>query len=170
LINKYIPSIYIFIFFFYISFPDFETRFRQSIEADLGRVVAKVSSQINPSSSVKITEKKKEKKKEKKTSQEEPSDQRDNSTQDTPVEMFNAEKPRDKKKKKKKLKKTYSASTTTIPEVSTLNEQLGRPQDAINEKPQDPPQHQNSNPNNESSNSCLQPPPIKVIPKFLFSI
>jgi hypothetical protein len=82
--------------------------------------------------------------------------------------MLDVEKPRDKKKKK--LKRASSASTTTIPEISTLNEQLGRPQDAINEKPQDPPQHQNSNPNNESSNSCLQPPPIKVIPKFLFSI
>jgi hypothetical protein len=77
---------------------NFNVCFRQNIDADLGRVIAKVSSQINPSTSMKVAEKKKEKKKDKRASQEEPSEQKDNSTQATPIEVLNVEKPKDKKK------------------------------------------------------------------------
>jgi hypothetical protein len=147
---------------------NFNVCFRQNIDADLGRVIAKVSSQINPSTSMKVAEKKKEKKKDKRASQEEPSEQKDNSTQATPIEVLNVEKPKDKKKKKK-LKKANSASTTTNPEAPVLNEQLGNPQDANTDKLQDPLQEKISEQNNESSNSCLQPPPVKVSsnPPFL---
>jgi hypothetical protein len=103
-----------------------------------------------------------EKKKKKKTSQDKPTKQKDGATQDTPVEVPNAEKPKDKKKKKK-LKKACSASTTTIPEAPVLNEQLGNPHDANTDKLQDPPQEKTSEQNNESSNSCLQTPPVKVL-------
>jgi hypothetical protein len=111
---------------------------------------------------VKVTEKK-----EKKTSQDKPTEQKDNATQDTPVEVPSVEKPKDKKKKKK-LKKAYSASTTTNPEAPVLNEQLGNPQDANTDKLQDPPQEKISEQNNESSNSCLQPPPVKVSSNTFF--
>jgi hypothetical protein len=69
------------------------------------------------------------------------------------------------------LKNAHSTSAATIPEASTLNEPLGNPKDAINDVPQDPPQEKISDQNNESSNSCLQPPSIKVflrIPFFLY--
>jgi hypothetical protein len=140
---------------------NFNVCFRQNIDADLGRVIAKVSSQINPSTSMKVAEKKKEKKKDKRTSQEEPSEQKDNSTQATPVEVLNVEKPKDKKKKKK-LKKANSASTTTILDAPVLDEQLGNPQGANIDKLQDPPKEKISEQNNESSNSCLRPPSVKV--------
>jgi hypothetical protein len=113
---------------------------------------------------VKVTEKKKEKKKEKRTNQEEPAEQQDNTTQDIPIETHNAEKPKDNKKKKK-LKKAYSTSTTIVPEVSSLNEQLGNPKGANTDKLQGPPQEKISEQHNDSSNSCLQPPPIKVLSK-----
>jgi hypothetical protein len=157
-----------FFLFIYIFGLNFNICFRQNIEADLGRVIAKISSQINPTTSAKVTKKKKEKKKEKKTSHNEPAEQKDKATQDIPVEAPSVEKPKDKKKQKK-LKKAHSTSTTIVPEVSLLNEQPGgNPQGTNNDEPQGPSQEKISEHNNESSNSCLQPPPIKVFSK-LFS-
>jgi hypothetical protein len=115
---------------------------------------------------VKATEKKKEKKKGKKHSEEETMEQKENATQDTPVGAPDAEKLKDKKKKKK-LRKAHSTSTTTVPEVSTFDQQLGNPQGANNDKLQGPPQEKIFEQHNESSNSCLQPPPVKVLSKPL---
>jgi hypothetical protein len=147
---------------------DFETLFRQNIGDDLGKVIAKVSRQIDPSASVKVIEKKK---KEKKQNEEDPKEQEDNAARNAPVGASDAvegpEKPKDKKKKKK-LKKMHSISTTNVSEVSMLEEQLDSPQGANNDKPQDPPQEKVFEHNNESSNSCLQPPPVKVLSKSLF--
>jgi hypothetical protein len=157
-----------FLLFIYIFGPDFNISFRQNIDADLGRVIAKVSSQINPTPSARVKEKKEEKQKEKKTSRNEPTEQKDNVTQDTPVEAPSVEKPKDKKKKKR-LKKAHSTSTSTAPEGSMFNEQPGGPQGANNTEPQGPPQEKLSGHNNESSNSCLQPLPVKVVSKpFLY--
>jgi preprotein translocase subunit SecF len=128
-----------FLLFIYIFGLNFNICFRQNIEVDLGRVIAKISSQINPTTSAKVTEKKKERKKEKKTSHNEPAEQKDKATQDIPVEAPSVEKPKDKKKQKK-LKKAHSTSTTTVPEVSMLNEQPGNPQGTNNDEPQGPSQ------------------------------
>jgi hypothetical protein len=54
-----------FLFYLCIWLLNFDVCFRQNIDADLGRVIAKVSSQVNPTTSVKGPEKKKEKKKDK---------------------------------------------------------------------------------------------------------
>jgi hypothetical protein len=150
--------------------------FRQNIDADLGRVTAKVSSQVNPTASAKDTEKKKEKKKDKKHIREEPKEHKENVTRDTPVEVLNVDQPKDKKKKKK-LKKTHSSSTSTAPDTSMPKEQPGsiqgtnntELQGANNNIVQDVPQGKTPDHNNESSNSCLQPPPVKVFSStFLF--
>jgi hypothetical protein len=148
------------IFFFILMFG-----IRQNIDADLGKVIAKVSGHPNPSVSIEIIDKKRERKKEKKTNQEAPSGQPDQTTQDTPIEVGEAEKPRDKKKKKK-LKRTSSTSAATQPEASTFDNPIGHPDNKVHDQPQDPPQGNNSEPNNESSNSCVQPPPVKV---FIYS-
>ncbi|KAK2444270.1 hypothetical protein QL285_015310 [Trifolium repens] len=107
---------------------------KRNIDADLGRVIANVSSQLKTSASVEVTEKKK--KKEKNQNEDGPKEQHDNA-QNPLAEASDAvegpEKPKDKKKKKK-LKKVQITSTST--KVSEHN--------------------------NESSNSCLQPPPVKV--------
>jgi hypothetical protein len=157
-----------FSFFFYISFLNFEIWFRQNIDADLGRVIAKVSSQLKPSTYVKVTEKKK--KKEKRQSEEDTKEQQDDTTQDTPVGASDAveepERPKDKKKKKK-LKKVNSTSTTNVSAVSIPEKQLDDPPETRKSEPQNPLQEKTSELNNESSNSCLQPPPVKVLSKPL---
>jgi hypothetical protein len=70
------------------------------------------------------------------------------------------EKSKDKKKKKK-LRKAHSKSTTTISDNSIPGRQPGEPQGA-NNITQDPLQEKIPEQHNESSNSCLQPPPVKV--------
>jgi hypothetical protein len=115
---------------------------------------------------VKIAEKKK--KKEQKQGEESTEEQQDDVVQNTHAKASDAveepEKPKDKKKKKKKkkLKKINSASTGTVPEVSTQEPPFKGSQSANNDQPQNPPQEKISGHNNESSNSCLQPPSIKV--------
>jgi hypothetical protein len=114
---------------------------------------------------VKVTEKKKEKK----TSQDKPTEQKDNATQETPVETPNAEKPKDKKKKKKS-KRAISTSTHLTSDASISEKQPDNPPVIGNPAPQNLPLEKTSEQNNESSNSCLQPPPIKVFSKILFCI
>jgi hypothetical protein len=114
---------------------------------------------------VKVAEKKK--KKEQKQGEESTEEQQDDVVQNTHAKASDAveepEKPKDKKKKKKKkLKKINSASTGTVPEVSTQEPPFKGSQSANNDQPQNPPQEKISGHNNESSNSCLQPPSIKV--------
>jgi hypothetical protein len=114
---------------------------------------------------VKVAEKKK--KKEQKQGEESTEEQQDDVVQNTHAKASDAveepEKPKDKKKKKKKkLKKINSASTGTVPEVSTQEPRFKGSQSANNDQPQNPPQEKISGHNNESSNSCLQPPSIKV--------
>jgi hypothetical protein len=113
---------------------------------------------------VKVAEKKK--KKEQKQGEESTEEQQDDVVQNTHAKASDAveepEKPKDKKKKKKKLKKINSASTVTVPEVSTPEPPFKGSQSANNDQPQHPPQEKISGHNNESSNSCLQPPSIKV--------
>jgi hypothetical protein len=120
---------------------------------------------------VKDTEKKK--KKEKKQSEENQQEHQNNDAQNTLTEASDAveklETPKDKRKKKK-LKKAHSTSTTTIPEVSIFNEQLGNPQGVNNDEPQGPPQEKLSEHNNESSNSCLRPSLIKVFSKLFLCL
>jgi hypothetical protein len=87
-------------------------------------------------------------------------------------------KDKKKKKKKKKLKKTHSWSTSTAPESSIPKEQPGDTQGANdtelqganNNIIQDILQNKVPDHNNESSNSCLQPPPIKVFSSTFFCI
>jgi hypothetical protein len=125
--------------------------------------MAKVSNQLPPSTSVKVAEKKK--KKEKKQGEESTKGQQDDVVQNTHTRASDAvegpEKPKDKKKKRK-LKKINSTSTGTAPEVSTPEPPLNEPQGANNDTHQNPPQEKVSGHNNESSNSCLQPPSVKV--------
>jgi hypothetical protein len=114
---------------------------------------------------VKVAEKKK--KKEQKQGEESTEEQQDDAVRNTHAKASDAveepEKPKDKKKKKKKkLKKINSASTGTVPEVSTPEPPFKGSQSANNDQPQNPPQEKISGHNNESSNSCLQPPSIKV--------
>jgi hypothetical protein len=113
---------------------------------------------------VKVAEKKK--KKEQKQGEESTEEQQDDVVQNTHAKASDAveepEKPKDKKKKKKKLKKINSASTGTVPEVSTPEPPFKGSQSANNDQPRNPPQEKISGHNNESSNSCLQPPSIKV--------
>jgi erythromycin esterase-like protein len=120
---------------------------------------------------VKVTEKKK--KKEKKQNEENPKEQKDDAAQNTFVGASDAvegpEKPKDKKKKKK-LKKVHSTSTSTAPEVSIPEKQLDNLQGTDQDKPKNSPQEKISEHNNESSNSCLQPPPVKVLSNTLFCI
>ncbi|WJX29287.1 hypothetical protein P8452_17944 [Trifolium repens] len=132
----------------------------QNIDADLGRVIAKVSGRAKPTTSAKDTERKKEKKKDKKRSHEESTSQKDNVTQDPPEGASNVEELKESKKKKKS-KKVPSNSTTAVPNDSTSGKQID-PQGAIYETTKNPSQDKISGPNNESSNSCLQPPPNKM--------
>jgi hypothetical protein len=167
--SRYIPFPLYFSFLLHILGLNFNVCFQQNIDVDLGRVIAKVSSQVKPTISTKEAEKKREKKKEKKHSREESTEQNDNVTQDIPVEVSNAEELTERRKKKKS-KKAHSSSTTTIPDDSTSGKQLDPPQDAIHETNKSPSQEKASGPNNESSNSCLQPPTIKVfLETFLFT-
>jgi hypothetical protein len=78
------------------------------------------------------------------------------------------EKSKDRKKKKKS-RKAHSSSTNTIPDNSIPVKQPGEPQGA-NNTTQDPLQEKAPEQHNESSNSCLQPPPVKVSPNAFFSL
>jgi hypothetical protein len=71
-----------------------------------------------------------------------------------------SEKSKDKKKKEK-LRKAHSKSTTTISDNSIPERQPGELQ-GVNNPTQDPLQEKIHEQHNESSNSCLQPPPVKV--------
>jgi hypothetical protein len=117
---------------------------------------------VKPTISTKDAEKKKAKKKEKKHNRKESTEQNDNVTQDIPVDVSNAEELKERKKKKKS-RKAHSSSTTTIPDDSTSGKQLDPPQDVIHEADKSPSKENASGPNNESSNSCLQPPSNKVL-------
>jgi hypothetical protein len=148
---------------------NFNVCFRQNIDADLGRVIAKISSQVNPTTSVKGPEKKKEKKKDKQSVQDAATEHKDDVSQDTSVEVLIVNPPKDKKKKKK-LKKNHSSTISTTPEVSTLKEHPGNAQ-GINDTEsqgankgitQNEVQDKIFDHNNESSNSCFQPPPVMV--------
>jgi hypothetical protein len=110
-----------------------------------------------------------EKKKEKRMHRDEPVEQKGHTTQDNPVEIVDVEKPRERKKKKKS-KKTHSNSTATLPDDSTSGKQPDPPQGANHEATKDPSQEKTSGPNNESSNSCLQPPSIKVFFELSFTL
>jgi hypothetical protein len=138
--------------------------FQQNIDADIGRVIAKVSGRTKPTVPTKDAEKKKEKKKDKRQSHEESTSPTDNITQNPPEGASNVEKLKERKKKKKS-KKVYSSSNTTIPDDSTSGKQTDPPQGAIHETNKNPSQEKVSGPNNESSNSCLQPPSNKVFLK-----
>jgi hypothetical protein len=111
-----------------------------------------------------------EKKKEKKIHRDEPVEQEGHTTQDNPVEISDVEKLKERKKKKKKSKKIRSISTTTIPDDSTSGKQPDPPQGANHETNKGPSQEKISGPNNESSNSCLQPPSIKVFFELSFAL
>jgi hypothetical protein len=118
---------------------------------------------------VKVTEKKK--KKEKKQNEEDPKEQKDDAAQNTLVGASDAvEGPEKPKDKKKKLKKVHSTSTSTAPEISIPEKQPDNLQGTTKDKPQNLPQEKTSEHNNESSNSCLQPPPVKVLSNTLFCI
>jgi hypothetical protein len=155
-------------FFLYFSFLihifdlNFYVSSQQNIDADLGRVIAKVSGRAKPTTSTKDAEKKKEKKKDKKQSHEESTSHKDNVTQDPPEGASNAEELKERKKKRN-TKKVHSSSTTTIPEDLTSGKQIDPPQGAIHKTTKNPSQKKISGPTNESSNSCLQPPPNKVL-------
>ncbi|KAK2417589.1 hypothetical protein QL285_039872 [Trifolium repens] len=137
---------------------------KQNINADLGRVIAKVSSQILLSSSVQDTDKKK-KKKETRQSEGHDTEPHNDAIPSAPVGASDVvedpEKSKDKKKKKKKLRKAHSKSTTTISDNSIPGRQPGEPQGA-NNTTQDPLQEKIPEQHNESSNSCPQPPPVKT--------
>jgi hypothetical protein len=157
-------------FLLYFSFPihifdlNFYVSFQQNIDADLGRAIAKVSGRAKPTIPTKDAEKKKEKKKDKRHNHEESTSQKDNITQNPPEGASNVEKLKERKKKKKS-KKVHSSSNTTIPYDSTSGKQTDPPQGVIHETNKNPSQEKVSGPNNESSNSCLQPPSNKVFLK-----
>jgi hypothetical protein len=109
---------------------------------------------------VKVAEKKK--KKEQKQGEESTEEQQDDVVQNTHAKASDAVEEPEKLKDKKKKKKINSASTGTVPEVSTQEPPFKGSQSANNDQPQNPPQEKISGHNNESSNSCLQPPSIKV--------
>jgi hypothetical protein len=119
---------------------------------------------MNPSAPVKTSEKKKGKK----THLDEPMGQEGHTTQGNPVEISDVEKQKERKKKKSKT--THSSSTTTIPDDSTSGKQPDPPQGANHETTKGPSQEKISGPNNEISNSCLQPPSIKVIFELSFEL
>jgi hypothetical protein len=166
--------LYTFFFYLCIWLLNFDVCFRQNIDADLGRVIAKVSSQVNPTTSVKGPEKKKEKKKDKQGVQDTSTEHKDNVSQDPSVEVLIVNPTKDKKKKKKS-KKTHSSTTSTAPEISIFKEQLGNAQGVNDTEPQgankgiaqDVLQGKIFDHNNESSNSCFQPPPVMVSLPFL---
>jgi hypothetical protein len=147
---------------------NFNIYLQQNIDVDIGRVIAKVSSQANPTTSVKGSEQKKEKKKGKQSARDAATEHKDIVSQGASVEILIVNPTKDKKKKK--LKKTHSSTTSTAPETSILEEQPGNAQGVNDNEPQGinkgttqnilrnhPLEH-----NNESSNSCFQPPPIMV--------
>jgi hypothetical protein len=140
---------------------------RQNIDADIGKVIAKVSSQANPTTSAKGPGK--DKKKDKQSAQDTATEPKDDVSQNPYVEVLIVDPMKDKKKKKKS-KKTHSSTTSTAPEVSTLKKQPGSTQDVNDDEPQGANkgttqtilQDQTFEHNNESSNSCFQPPPVMV--------
>jgi hypothetical protein len=158
--SRYASFLLYFSFLIHIFELNFHVSSQQNIDADLGRVIAKVSGRAKPTTSAKDTERKKEKKKDKKRSHEESTSQKDNVIQDPLEGASNVEELKESKKKKKS-KKVPSSSTTAVPNDSTSGKQID-PQGAIYETTKNPSQDKISGPNNESSNSCLQPPPNKV--------
>jgi hypothetical protein len=166
-----------YIFPFLCTFPfslthlafNFNIYLRQNIDADIGRVIAKVSSQVNPTTSVKGPEYKKEKKKDKQSAQDVATKHKDDINQGPSVEILTIDPSKDKKKKKKS-KKIHSSTTSTTPEISTHQEQIGsahvisdtEPQGTNKGTTQNVLQNKTLDHNNESSNSCLQPPPVMV--------
>jgi hypothetical protein len=142
---------------------------RQNIDADIGRVIAKVSSQANPTTSAKGPEHKKDKKKDKQSAQDVATKHKDDINQGPSVEILAIDPSKDKKKKKKS-KKIHSSTTSTTPEISTHQEQIGsahvisdtEPQGTNKGTTQNVLQNKTLDHNNESSNSCLQPPPVMV--------
>jgi hypothetical protein len=135
--------------------------FQQHIDADIGRVIAKVSSRTKSTVPTEDVEKKKEKKKDKRQSHEESTSPTDNIPQNPPEGTSNVEE-RKEKKKKKKSKKTHSSSNTTVLGDSNSGKPTDLPQGATHEANKNPSQEKTSGPNNESSNSCLQPTSTKV--------
>jgi hypothetical protein len=125
---------------------------------------------------VKDPAKKKEKKKDKQSVQDTATEHKDDVSQDASVEVLIVNPTKDKKKKKKS-KKTHSSTTSTAPEISILKEQLGSAQGVNDNEPQGTNkgitqnilQDQIFEHTNESSNSCFQPPLVKVC-LLLFSI
>jgi hypothetical protein len=164
-------------FFFYLCIwlLHFNVCLRQNIDADIGRVIAKVSSQANPTTSVKGSEQKKEKKKNKQSARDVATEHKDDVCQDASVEILIVSPT---KGKKKKSKKTHSSTISTAPEISILEKQPGNTQGVNDNEPQGINKGTTQNilrnlifeHNNESSNSCLQPPPVKVSPNAFFSL
>jgi hypothetical protein len=119
---------------------------------------------------VKDPESKRAKKKDKQSAQDITTGQKDD---DASVEILLVTSTKDKKKKKSK--KTHSSTTWTAPEISILKEQLGNAQGVNDTEPQgvnkgiaqDVLQGKIFDHNNESSNSCFQPPPVMVSLPFL---
>jgi hypothetical protein len=124
---------------------------------------------------VKDPTKKKEKKKDKQSVQDTATEHKDDVSQDASVEILIVNPTKDKKKKKSK--KTHSSTTSTAPEILIPKEQLGsahgvndnEPQGANKGITQNILQDQIFEHTNESSNSCFQPPLVKVC-LLLFSI
>jgi hypothetical protein len=142
---------------------------RQNIDADLGRVIAKVSNQISSPPSVKDQDKKK-RKKEKKPSGEDNKEPHNDAAPNTSVgapDIVEGPATSRDNKKKKKLMKAHSNSTTTAPDDSISGKPPGESQDAINTT-QNPPLDKIFEQHNESSNSCMQPPPVKVSSNTFF--
>jgi hypothetical protein len=144
---------------------------RQNIDADLGRVIAKVSNQIASPSSVKDQDEKK-RKKEKKPSEGDNKEPQNDAAPGTLVGASDiveeSSKSKDKRKKKK-LRKAHSSSNSTVPDESISGKQPGELQGAVNTV-QNPPQDKTFEQQNESSNSCMQPPPVKVSSNTFFSL
>jgi hypothetical protein len=135
--------------------------FQQNIDADIDRIIAKVSSRTKLTVPTKDAEKKKEKKKDKKQRHEESTSPTDNITQNPPEGTSNVEELKERKKKKKS-KKTHSSSNTTVLGDLNSGKPTDLPQGATHEANKNPSQEKTSGPNNESSNSCLQPTSTKV--------
>jgi hypothetical protein len=114
----------------------------------------------------------KKKKKEKKLSGEGDREPQNDAVQitltDAPDIVEGSAKSKDKKKKKK-LRKAYSSSTTTIPGESISEKPPGESQTAVNTT-QNPPSDKVLEQHNESSNSCMQPPTVKVSSNISFSL
>jgi hypothetical protein len=114
---------------------------------------------------VKDPESKRAKKKDKQSAQDITTGQKDD---DASVEILLATSTKDKKKKKSK--KTHSSTTSTAPEISTLEKipsdiqgiAANEPQDSNRGNVQDFLQGHILEHQNESSNSCFQPPPVMV--------